>query len=25
LQKLIGEIVATPKHIADRLTGIIGG
>ena len=25
LQKLIGEIVATPKHIADRLTDIIGG
>ena len=25
LQKLIGEIVATPKHVADRLTDIIGG
>jgi len=25
LQKLIGEIVATPKHIADRLIDIIGG
>jgi hypothetical protein len=25
LQKLVGEIVATPKHIADRLTDIIGG
>ena len=25
LQKLIGEIVATPKHIADRLVDIIGG
>jgi len=25
LQKLIGEIVATPRHIADRLTDIIGG
>ena len=25
LQKLVGEIVATPKHIADRLIDIIGG
>ena len=25
LQKLVSEIVATPKHIADRLTDIIGG
>ena len=25
LQKLIGEIVATPRFVSDRLTGIIGG